>query len=160
MATRLLEETRRLILDLRPMALDDLGLAPAIRWYAETHLEDQGVETRVEVDQPTRRLPKHVEVSVFRVAQEAVNNIIKHAHARHARIRLVFRERAARVVVSDDGQGFEPAMTLGHNGAATSVGLAGMQERVRLLNGRLRIRSQPGRGTTVAVDIPIVQDGG
>jgi signal transduction histidine kinase len=159
MAARLLEETRRLILDLRPMALDDLGLAPAIRWYAETHLEDQGIDTLVEVDQPTRRLPKHVEVSVFRVVQEAVNNIIKHAHAHRARIRMVFRETVAKVVVSDDGQGFDPACMVGRTTPVRSVGLAGMQERVRLLNGCLRIRSRPGRGTTIAVDIPIVQEG-
>jgi signal transduction histidine kinase len=157
MAARLLEETRRLILDLRPMALDDLGLAPAIRWYAETHLEEQGIDTLVEVDQPARRLPKHVEVSVFRVVQEAVNNINKHAQARHARIRLVFREHVAKIVVSDDGKGFEPTALVGRTTQARSVGLAGMQERVRLLNGRLRVRSQPGRGTTIAVDIPIMR---
>jgi len=160
MVGRLLEETRRLILDLRPMALDDLGLAPAIRWYAETHLEEQGVEASVEVDQPTRRLPKHIEVSVFRIVQEAVNNIGKHAHARHARIRLVFRDWAAKVVVSDDGQGFEPAEMTGRTAPVRSVGLAGMQERVRLLNGHLRIRSNPGRGTTISVEIPIAHEGG
>ncbi len=159
MAARLMEETRRLILDLRPMALDELGLAPAIRWYAETHLDEQGVEASVEVDQPTRRLPKHIEVSVFRIIQEAVNNIVKHAHARHARIRLVFRDWVAKVVVSDDGQGFEPAEMAGRTAPVRSVGLAGMQERVRLLNGHLRIRSNPGRGTTITVEIPIAHEG-
>jgi signal transduction histidine kinase len=158
MAARLMEETRRLILDLRPMALDDLGLAPAIRWYAETHLEEQGVEASVEVDQPTRRLPKHIEVSVFRIVQEAVNNIVKHAHARRARIRLVFRDWVAKVVISDDGQGFEPIEVGGRTTRVRSVGLLGMQERVRLLNGHLRIRSIPGRGTTIAVRIPIAHE--
>jgi signal transduction histidine kinase len=158
MAARLMEETRRLILDLRPMALDDLGLAPAIRWYAETHLEEEGVVASVEVDQPTRRLPKHIEVSVFRIVQEAINNIVKHAHARRARIRLVFRDLVAKVVISDDGQGFEPAQVDGRTTWARSVGLLGMQERVRLLNGHLRIRSTPGRGTTIAVRIPIAHE--
>jgi signal transduction histidine kinase len=155
MAASLLEETRRIILDLRPLALDDLGLAPAIRWYAESHLDEQGIKTVVEVDQPTRRLPKHVEVSVFRVVQEAANNIVKHARARHVRIRLICRERLAKVVVADDGQGFDTASAP----PARSVGLAGMQERVRLLNGCMRIRSQPGKGTTIAVQIPIVEEG-
>jgi len=154
MAATLLEETRRIILDLRPLALDDLGLAPAIRWYAESHLDDQGIKTLVEVDQPEPRLPKHVEVSVFRVVQEAANNIVKHAHARHVRIRLVCRERLAKLVVADDGQGFDPASPV----PARSVGLVGMQERVRLLNGHMRIRSQPGKGTTIAVEIPIVEE--
>src|SRR5207244_10783929 len=122
-------------------------LAPAIRWYAETHLEEQGVETLVEVDQPTRRLPKHVEVSAFRVVQEAVNNIIKHAHARRARIRLVFRKQLARVVGRDDGQGFELASIVARRAPGRSLGPAGLQERVKLLNGTLRIRSRPGRGT-------------
>ena len=156
MADSLLEETRRIILDLRPQALDDLGLAPAIRWYAETHLEEQGIEAVVEVDQSMQRLPKHVEVSIFRVVQEAANNIVKHARARHAHIRLVYRERLAKVVVSDDGQGFDTSSSP----PIRSVGLAGMQERVRLLNGWMRVRSQPGRGTTIAVQIPVVQEGG
>jgi signal transduction histidine kinase len=155
----LLEETRRLILDLRPMALDDLGLAPAIRWYAETHLEEHGVEVSVEVDQPIQRLPKHVEVSVFRIIQEAVNNIVKHAHARHAHIRLVVRDRLAKVAISDDGEGFEVAPISGRDTPFRSVGLAGMQERVRLLNGHLRIRSGPGRGTSIAVQIPLLHEG-
>jgi len=154
MAASLLEETRRLILDLRPMALDDLGLSPAIRWYAESHLEEHGIETFVEVEQATQRLPKHVEVPVFRIAQEAINNIIKHADARHARIRLVFREPSAKLVVSDDGRGFDPT----RKPRARSVGLAGMQERVRLLNGRLHIRSTPGRGTTIVMHIPIAPE--
>jgi signal transduction histidine kinase len=155
MAAGLLEATRRIILDLRPQALDDLGLAPAIRWYAESHLDEQGINAVVDVDRTVGRLPRHVEVSVFRVVQEATNNIVKHAHARRARIRLVCRDRMAKVIIGDDGRGFDTTSTL----PIRSVGLAGMQERIRLLNGCMRIRSQPGRGTTIAVQIPIVQDG-
>ena len=155
MAAGLLEETRRIILDLRPQALDDLGLAPAIRWYAESHLDEQGITAEVDVDQTVQRLPRHLEVSIFRIVQEATNNIVKHAHARRARIRLVCRDGMAKVVICDDGQGFDTTGTL----PVRSVGLAGMQERVRLLNGCMRVRSQPGKGTTIAVQIPIVEEG-
>ncbi len=157
-AGRLLEETRRLILDLRPLALDDLGLASAIRWYAETHLGEAGVEATVVVDQPRRRLPQHLEVALFRVAQEAVNNIAKHADAHHARIRLAFAEGTATVTVSDDGRGFEPDRVLGVGVPTRSVGLLGMQERVRLLDGRLQVRSTPSKGTTLTARIPIPEE--
>lgn len=157
-ATSLLEETRRLILDLRPMVLDDLGLGPAIRWYAETHLEEQGVAATVDLEQPTTRLPKHIEVSLFRVVQEAVNNIAKHARARQAHIRLAFQGSTATVVITDDGKGFDPERVLGPRAPVESVGLLGMQERVRLLSGRIHIRSQEGKGTEVAVEIPIAEE--
>ena len=151
----LLEETRRLILDLRPMALDDLGLAAAIRWYAETHLEEAGIGASVEVDQPTKRLPQHLEVSLFRMVQEAVNNIVRHADAQHAHIRLTFRDSVASVRVSDDGHGFDTERVLGLTVHSRSVGLLGMQERVRLLNGRVSVDSQPGEGTTISIELPI-----
>jgi signal transduction histidine kinase len=157
-AVRLLEETRRLILDLRPMALDDLGLGPAIRWYTETHLEEQGVATSLEFRGLSRRLPGHVEVTLFRVIQEAVNNITKHAHATEARIRLHVRRGRTTVLIADNGQGFDPSALLGLTVPVRSVGLVGMQERVRLLNGQLRIRSRPGQGTTLAVEIPLLEE--
>lgn len=157
-AVRVLEETRRLILDLRPMALDDLGLAPAIRWYAETHLEEQGVAVVVEGDPPAARLPKHIEVSLFRVIQEAVNNIAKHANARHAQLRLAFRDSMARIVVTDDGCGFDVERVLGPAASGRSVGLLGMQERVRLLNGKIQIQSQEGKGTEIAIEIPLAEE--
>ena len=154
-AGRLLEETRRLILGLRPMALDDLGLGPAIRWYAETHLEGKGVATIVEVGQPAVKLPKHIEVTLFRLAQEAVNNIAKHAEAQHASIRLTFPDSLANLVVTDDGRGFDVNHALQLGTSVPNVGLLGMQERVKLLNGRFNIRSQQGKGTEVNVEIPV-----
>jgi signal transduction histidine kinase len=137
------------------MALDDLGLAPAIRWYAETHLEEAGVLASIEVDQPSKRLPQHLEVSLFRMVQEAVNNIARHADAHHAHIRLTFRESVASVRVTDDGRGFDAEAVLGLAVPVRSVGLLGMQERVRLLNGHLTIDSQPGTGTVISIEIPI-----
>ncbi|MBI2854781.1 MAG: HAMP domain-containing protein [Chloroflexi bacterium] len=153
---RLLEETRRLILDLRPLALEDLGLVPAIRWYAETHLEEQGVRTTVEVNHQEVRLPPHLEVALFRIVQEAINNIVRHAEARHARIELSFHDSVASVLVADDGKGFNVDRVFGTGTGSSdlSFGLLGMQERTRLLNGRLDIRSEQGKGTQVVVEVP------
>ena len=154
-ARRLLEEMRRLILDLRPMMLEDLGLAPAIRWYAETHLQERGVETTVEIEQPAARLPSHLEVSLFRIAQEAINNVARHAQAKQAHIRLLFRGSVARIVVADNGKGFNVSQVFVNGSSAQSVGLLGMQERARLLNGHIDIRSEEGNGTQVTVEVPI-----
>ncbi len=136
--TRLLDETRRLILDLRPQALDDLGLGPAIRWYAETHLEELGVATIVEIEL-VNRLPEHIEVSLFRVIQEAVNNIGKHANAKHVHIRLAHQDLKVSVMINDDGKGFNV-------------------ERVRLLNGSIQFRSREGAGTEISIDIPLLEE--
>ncbi|MBI2858335.1 MAG: HAMP domain-containing protein [Chloroflexi bacterium] len=152
---RLLEDTRRLILDLRPQALEDLGLVPAIRWYAETHLQEQGVKTTIEADHPEVRLPQHLEVALFRIVQEAINNIGRHAKAEHAEIRLSFHDSAACVLVADDGKGFDVDRVLGTGSSDLSFGLLGMQERTRLLNGRLDIRSEEGKGTQIVVEVPI-----
>ena len=155
---QLLEETRRLILDLRPMALEDLGLVPAIRWYAESHLQERGVTTTIELERPAMRLPPHVEVTLFRIAQEAINNIARHAMAERATIRLFFSDAAVRITVADDGRGFDVDRALASTGS--SVGLIGLQERTRLLNGRLEIRSEAGRGTQLTVEVPLSIGGG
>ncbi|MBI2170605.1 MAG: HAMP domain-containing protein [Chloroflexi bacterium] len=157
-ATRLLEETRRLILDLRPQALDDLGLGPAIRWYVESHLEERGVAATVEINRPATRLPEHIEVSLFRVIQEAVNNIGKHADAKHAHVRLAQGDSKVNVVVTDDGKGFNVERALDSSMHAKNVGLLGMRERVRLLNGSMQIRSQEGKGTEVSIEIPVPEE--
>ena len=155
-AARLLAETRRLIVGLRPAVLDDMGLLPAIRWYAESTLAEAGVEVAIEADTPASRLPDHMETALFRIAQEAMTNVAKHARAHHATIALRVDDATAMVSVSDDGRGFEVADALGRGGAdEASVGLVGIQERVRLLNGRLEITSTPGHGTTIRVTAPI-----
>ncbi|HEX9045010.1 MAG TPA: sensor histidine kinase [Candidatus Limnocylindrales bacterium] len=158
-SARLLAETRRLIQGLRPAVLDDLGLLPAIRWYAESALGDAGVRVTVESDVPAPRLPAHMEVALFRIAQEAITNVAKHSNARHATIALHVRDGIASVSIADDGTGFDVARTLAQDGAGDeSVGLIGMQERVRLLNGRLDIRSSQEEGTTLRVEAPVEED--
>ena len=155
-ATHLLAETRRLIMGLRPTVLDDMGLLPAIRWYSESYLSDRGVEVTIDADPSPTRLPGHTEVALYRIIQEAITNVAKHAQARHVRIHLSFSHGMVTVSVADDGRGFNVDQALGQGGPGTeSVGLLGMQERVRLLNGRLEVRSTEGDGTTVIVEAPV-----
>ena len=160
LSSRLLAETRRLILGLRPTVLDDLGLLPAIRWYAESYLGDTGIDVRMEASEPAQRLPGHIEVALFRIAQEALANVAKHSQARHVDVRLAHDEHEITVTVADDGRGFDVVHALGRAGPAESVGLLGMQERARLLGGRLEIRSRDGGGTIVRVEVPLSDEAG
>jgi signal transduction histidine kinase len=152
-AERLLAETRRLILGLRPALLDDLGLVPAIRWHCEHTFDAEGVAVSIEAETLSKRLPSHVEMALFRIVQEAVNNAYRHADARHVWVRLDMDDGLVRVVVRDDGHGFDVERVLGASGPSSSVGLAGMQERVAILNGTLKIHSASG-GTEVVVHVP------
>jgi len=160
LSSHLLAETRRLILGLRPTVLDDMGLLPAIRWYAESYLGDKGIEVRVEAAVPAQRLPAHIEVALFRIVQEALANVAKHSQAGHVDVRLTHDDREITVTVADDGRGFDVAHALGRAGPTESVGLLGMQERARLLGGRLAIRSRDGGGTLVRVEVPLSDEAG
>lgn len=156
-AVRLLGETRRLILGLRPSALDDLGLIPALRWYCESTLTEHGVVATVDGTLPPGRLPPHTEVAVFRIVQEAINNIARHADAHHALIHLEPRDHVLRITVTDDGRGFDVEDALAQSDDGGSVGLLGMRERVKLLDGRMEIKSSTGAGTRVLVEVPITE---
>lgn len=158
-AARLLAETRRLILGLRPAVLDDLGLIAAIRWYSDATLVEAGVEVSMEADPSAPRLPDHVEVALFRIAQEAITNIAKHAGASHVAIRVRFDPSTVTVTVEDDGHGFDVETALAMTGPGSeNVGLSGMLERVQLLNGQLQIESNVGRGTLVTLRAPIGEE--
>jgi len=144
-----LEEIRRLMVDLRPTLLDDLGLIPAIRWFAETHLERARIKHSLEVVGHRRRLPPHVETALFRVVQEAITNIVRHSGARRAEIRVDFRDAWVGAEISDDGKGFDPSAAQGR------LGLLGMEERVTFLGGRWAIQTEIGAGTRISVEIPV-----
>jgi signal transduction histidine kinase len=162
LSSRLLTETRRLILGLRPTLLDDMGLLPAIRWYAESHLGEKGIavtiEEEEEVAEPAERLPAHIEVALFRVVQEAIANVARHSRAKRVDVRLSQRAGEVVVTVADDGIGFDVARVLGQTGPTESVGLLGMQERARLLGGRLEIVSHAGGGTQIRVEVPLADE--
>ncbi|MBI5535151.1 MAG: HAMP domain-containing protein [Deltaproteobacteria bacterium] len=154
LAVRTLEGVHRVMLDLRPSILDDLGLQSAIRWYAENRLEPLGMDVSVETRGTDRRLPAEVETAVFRVLQEAVNNAAEHSEAGRVNIVVEFGEDAIRVFIEDDGCGFDPALARG-------MGMMGMRERVTLLGGRFELVSKTGKGTLIALEVPIdVKDQG
>ena len=153
-AARLLDDTRRLILGLRPSQLDDLGLGPAVAWYADTTLSPRGIDLRLDLPSTTRLSPP-LETSLFRLAQEAINNVAKHAQATRVEIRLRVATGDVRLTIRDDGVGFSVDETLLSAPRHGSVGLAGMQERVALLGGRLEISSTPGVGSLVSIGVPI-----
>jgi signal transduction histidine kinase len=145
-----LQDVRRLAVQLRPKALDDFGLVPALERLAQTFSESSGIAVDLEAPIGAERLPREVETTVYRIVQEALTNVVKHAGAHNVSILLVRRDSAVTAVVEDDGRGFEP------NDIATDrLGLQGMRERAELHDGRLTIESAEGRGATLRVELPL-----
>ncbi len=154
LATHALEQTHELILDLRPVTLDDLGLVAAMRSYAEQHLGPRGVEVQVSQEGATRRLQPELEIALFRIVQEAINNIAHHANAQHVQLAFEFSDARVQVSVQDDGCGFDRSVVWDETGRG--FGLLGMQERAALAEGTVQIESRPGCGTRVVVTLPAV----
>ncbi len=144
-----LQDVRSLALELRPKALDDFGLVPAVRRLVESFSEHTGIEVDVE-DRVGERLPEEVETALYRIVQEALTNVVKHAQARRVSIVLMRRTGSAQVVIEDDGLGFAP-----DGAGGEGLGLIGMSERVGLLDGRLEIETSPGSGTTLVAEVPV-----
>jgi signal transduction histidine kinase len=156
-ATGTLKEIRRVIFDLRPTLLDDLGLAAAVDWYAKTALSKAGIQPVVRASGLDSRLPPRVEVALYRLVQEAVANVIKHSFARQCTVSLNSIDGAVYTAVEDDGRGFDPDDV--NRPGEEHLGIAGMQERVRLLGGQFTIDSRPGGGTRVHIRIPLTSEG-
>jgi PAS domain S-box-containing protein len=150
-ASDTVKELQSIIYDLRPALLDDLGLIPALRWYAEQRLQLQGVQVELEVTGEPQRLSSEVETALFRIGQEAITNISRHAGARHVHIGVAFEADAVAIEVIDDGAGFDPAVTLSEAGRRRGLGLLGMKERAALLGGEFVVESEPDRGTRLRV---------
>ncbi len=158
LAENMMGGLRRVIADLRPPVLDDLGLVPALRRLGNDLQERTGVTVVVQADDRSGRLPPEVEITLFRVAQEALANIGKHARARQASIMLRREPGQVTLRITDDGQGLPPSddpdrETTYRDGA--HFGLLGMQERVALLSGVFRVEDAPQRGTIVSVELPL-----
>lgn len=153
-----LESIREIILDLRPSILDDLGLVSALRWYADTRLQEKGIKVRVEATDYDKRMPNEVETALFRIVQEAVTNISRHAEAENAVIAVDFRDSGVSIEIEDDGKGFDVAKA--KTAMTRTFGLQGMEERVSLLGGTFEIESEPGSGTRMKVFIPLGTQGG
>ncbi|MGE5357918.1 MAG: ATP-binding protein [Bacteroidales bacterium] len=158
LTVRTLDELHRLIYDLRPSVLDDLGLLSAVRWYAERHLEPLGVGVHWEFSGLERRLQPEVETALFRVMQEAITNIAKYAHAESVLIQCVLKDDSIAFEIEDDGDGFDPASLPSAGDARRGLGLMGMRERVELLGGTITIDAAPGAGVRIAVSVPLKGD--
>lgn len=149
---------RNLALELRPSALDDLGLSMAIDWYARDFLAKRGVDVKVQITGSRKKLPSYTETILFRIIQEALTNIVKHAAASQVQVRLKLSDTAAVVQIEDNGQGFDAETTLNRKSIGQRLGLHGMMERAALLGGTLSIKSKPGEGTSLHVEIPVKEE--
>ncbi len=152
-ASSTLQEIRRVIFDLRPTLLDDLGLAAAIDWYAKTALAKANIEAVVKADGLNDRLPLKVEIALYRIVQEAVANVIKHSYARRCTLTLTSAKGAVELVIADNGRGFDPGKISW--AGEEHLGIVGMQERVCSLDGQFTIHSRPQEGTRVHIRIPL-----
>ncbi|HID53513.1 MAG TPA: hypothetical protein EYP41_15960 [Anaerolineae bacterium] len=154
MSTRVIKELHDLVMGLRPSILDDLGLVPALRGQVQKFEERTGIVTRFKVNGRIRRIQPEIETTIFRIAQESLTNVVKHADARHVTVQLTYDETAIHLMVQDDGSGFDQDEALRAD-SEYRWGLLGMQERVSLAGGDWEIDSQPGAGTSIQVSIPI-----
>jgi PAS domain S-box-containing protein len=154
LAVEMLNNVRRYAQELRPAILDDMGLVAALEWMADKLSSESRTETEVQVSVLDAELPREVELVLFRIAQEAVSNVKKHAEASKAVIKLESGEGKIRMTISDNGKGFEVPHPLNNIGDTGKLGIIGMLERSELLGGTLTIESSPQMGTTVAVDLP------
>lgn len=152
LAAHSLTELQRLIADLRPSHLDDLGLVATLRWYAGEVENRTGLKVQFEVEGEDRPLPSEVRTALFRVAQEALTNTVKHASARNAQLKLLYKRNEVTVSVYDDGVGFNIKRL--EETSRPSWGLIGMRERAALLGGHLDIDSRRGKGTLIEMTIP------
>jgi signal transduction histidine kinase len=144
-----LQDVRRLAVELRPKALDDFGLVPALERLVENFGEQTGMNVQLEARLGPDRLPGEVETALYRITQEALTNVVKHARARKVSIVLTRRTGTATAVIEDDGQGIADADD------TQGLGLLGMRERLELINGKLSIESSEGAGTTIVAEVPI-----
>jgi len=161
LVTQTIQETRTISNNLMPTVLSDFGVVPAIKMLAENDRSDAldvTFESNLTIDDG--RLDKNVEIMLYRITQEAISNAVRHAHPSAIHIELIAREKYIHLIVTDDGRGFRLANQRSaiprpsKNGRAPSQGLHNMQERAKLLNGKLKISSVPGKGTKVQVSIP------
>ncbi len=152
-------ELQRLIADLRPSHLDDLGLPAALRWYASKVQERTDLKVKVDIEGEEILISSALKIAIFRIVQEALNNITKHAQAKNVYIRLEYRLKQVIVSVRDDGIGFDLDMVRISRARRPSLGLVGMQERAALLDGEVSIQSSPGQGTLVEARLPLQSKG-
>ncbi|HEX8997271.1 MAG TPA: ATP-binding protein [Ktedonobacterales bacterium] len=159
LAHETLRAVRNMSLDLRPSALDDLGLLPALRGYVKDYQQKCGIEAELVASGLKERLPPEVETALYRMIQESLTNTAKHARARHVWVTLTEDGMLLRATIRDDGRGFDATSVLRTRWQDRGLGLAGIQERAALLDGSVEIESEPGAGSLITVTIPLRQPG-
>ena len=155
MAGRILDDLHTLIYELHPLLLRDLGLIAAVGSLINDSLEPIGVKAGLQTRGKIRRLPPDLEMVLFRVIQEAVSNIARHASARNARVTVYFKKNKVSVSVADDGQGFDVVEALSSARGLRGFGLLSVKERIELVDGTSNIKSQPGKGTEISFEVPV-----
>jgi two-component system NarL family sensor kinase len=145
-----IQEVRRVSHDLRPIQLDDLGLESALYSVANDFSERTGVTTDVRIQLPEQRLPDDIEITLYRITQEALTNIEKHAGADHVGLRIWLKDRFIWLEITDDGRGFMPGKQ------EPGLGLMNMRERAELISGHFEMRSKPGSGTRIRAGFSVV----
>jgi two-component system sensor histidine kinase UhpB len=159
-ATHALAEVRRLAWGLRPSVLDDLGLATALERYTEEFARARRLAVALQTTGlDAGRMPAPVETALYRIMQEALSNVARHAGARRVWVQLHRHGATVTLVVEDDGHGFDPAQPPAPPSAARGLGIHSMRERAAVHKGALAIESAPGRGTRVSVEIPLPTEG-
>jgi signal transduction histidine kinase len=148
-----LQDVRSLAVELRPSALDDFGLVPALERLVRTFEERSGIRAAVEATHADERLPPEVETVLYRLVQEALTNVVKHAGATSVGVLLARRDGGVSAVVEDDGRGFES-----DDVRADALGLVGMRERLALLGGTLAVESMPSSGTALVAFVPLAEE--
>jgi two-component system NarL family sensor kinase len=159
-ATTTLKETRVLSRLLRPQILDDLGLEPALRWLARTYQDDHKIAVSLDFDQPFPDVDGDLSTLIFRVTQESLSNIARHAGATKVEIGLRRRSIYLTLAIRDDGRGCDPQAAFAVSSEGRSSGLGGMRDRVRLFGGMLRLDSKTGEGATVSAQFPLASIAG
>lgn len=155
LADQTLEQIRELSLNLRPPMLDDLGLVPTLRWYVQHYSERVDIDVGFDAAGMDDRLGTELETALYRVVQEGLTNVARHARATRAQVALQRTPSAITAYIEDDGCGFDVATAMARKGPDHGAGLLGMRERITLLGGRFIIHSAPGAGTQLFFEIPI-----
>ena len=158
LADQTLEHIRELSFDLRPAMLDDLGLVSALHWYIKRCAQRVNIPIELDATELQERLPTHIETALYRIFQEALTNVMRHAHAHQ--VHLLLRRRGSTVIaqIEDDGCGFDMAQVLNHEMPKNGTGLLSMRERVALLGGTFNVHAEPGYGTRISIEIPLEVD--
>jgi PAS domain S-box-containing protein len=154
LANQAIINVRRFIQDLRPAVLDDMGLIPTLNWFTAKLAKENGVATEIHITGQANRLPPDMELGIFRIVQEGLKNIYKHAGASHSEIYLEFAEHKVKIAIIDDGKGFNVPSMLTDFLEDGKLGLVGILDRVHGLNGSLNIESSSAKGTSITIEIP------